>query len=428
MTQVRIRGRDATTFIGEEAVAFGTTAATMLPAFPVTTDESGGIDTSGLTTAENDVEDESVYLQDNKTTVQGLQSGPVKGYNIAFRPNTTQWASGVAVTDDYVGAALRMALGAEYPAVGATNGGDVLSAAAQTTTAVTVTTSGARFTIGEWVGVQTSLGLEFAQVINIAANVLTLNPALVGSPVATTGKVYGCKTWAPVQDNTRSATIQHAKAMNANYQYTANGCALNLAGLSLEIGKIPILSFDIESAAHTGPSAQSIATTVQTNPCAAPIAVRGSTVLFQASSATALRTSQYTLEAFAPKFMPLMGHAPGMGNDVQGKVACEVLGTRTLATIDLTLAADTAQFTNWSAQTDMMFLLLNTVGSGITRRATGLYVPTAQIVGEPKITVKGKRVIVDLTIRPRMNTTCTTSGLTSTADYFARAPYYLFAG
>jgi hypothetical protein len=428
MTQLRLRGRDAITNIGEEAVTFGTTAASMLPAQIISKDDTASVDVSGLMTEELTVDDESVDAHDVKTSVQGLQGGPVKGYATYLRPNATQWASGVAVTDDHLGCAMRCALGGEYPAVGATNGGDVLSAAAQTTTALTVTTSGARFAIGQWVGIQTSLGLEFAQVINIATNVLTVNPALVGTPVASTGKVYGLKTWAPCQDNTRSATIEHAKAGNANIQWRVNGCAMSLSGLSIETGKIPVATFDAISASHTGPQALSIATTVPANAMAAPISTKGATVLFQASSATALRSSPYTIEAWAPKFGATMAHVPGTGSDVQGKVASMYQAIREIFECGLTISVDTAQYTNWSAQTDMSLLVLNTIGSGITRRATGLYVPTAQIFGEVKTSTKGKRVVMDLNIRARLNTTTTTSGLSGNALNFAKAPFYIFAG
>ncbi len=429
MTQARIRGRDAVTRIGEEAVTFATTAASMLPAFLTTTDDSGGLDISGITTDELDVEDESVLMPDSKTTVQGLEGGDLKGFTMPLRPNTTQNAAAAVVVDDAMACALRCSLGGQYPAVGATNPGDILSGAAQTVTTLTVTTAGTRFAIGQWVGIETSLGLEFAQIINIASQVLTVNPALVGAPVATTGKVYGLTTWAPCQDNSRSVTVEKALAMSALHQHRFNGCKINLASLSLEIGKIPQLGFDIGVGSHTGPAALSVPVTVQTNPMAAPIAVKGSTVLLQASSASAVRTSQYTLEAFAPKFMPMNEHTPGMGGDTEGKVAVQVTGSRVLAGVDLTLSSDTVMdTTNWAAQGDQMFLVLNTFGSGTTRRASGFYMPTAQIVGKPKISVKGKRVIMNLSLRPKLNATTTIAGLTSTAMYFAYAPYYLFAG
>ncbi len=429
MTQVRIRGRDAVTLIGEEAVAFGTTAASMIRAFPVTTDDGGGVDVSGLMTAEEEVEDESVFLPDVKPTVQGLEGGPVKGYNVDLRPEGTQLISGVAVTDSYIGCAMRAAWGGEYPPVGQTNGGAVVAAAGSTTTSLVLTAGqGARVFVGEVVGVQTSNGLEFAQIVALATDTATLNPALIGTPTASTGIVVGCRTWGLSQDNTRSVTIEHAKAMNAAYQWRANGCCVNMSGLSLEIGKIPKLSFDIESASHIGPEALSISQAAAANPMAAPICVRGSTVLLVASSAAAVRTTQYTIEAFAPKFNPFMGHAPGMGNDIEGKVACQVLGTRSMAELALTVSADTSQFTNWSAKTLMGFYMFNLFGSGTTRRASGLIMPTCEIVGEPVISVKGKRTIMDFKLRPMLNTTTTTSGLSSTALYFAKSPVYVFTG
>jgi len=419
MAQVlTIRGRDASTFVGEEAT-FGTTP-TMTRAFPITGD-AGAVAVDGLTQEQLPVENESVYINDVQTDVHGYQGGtaPMELY---FAPNASQLTNATAVAEDDLGALLRCSLGAESPPVLQAEGGSTVAAAGSSTTSIVVAAGdGANFAVGQWIAPECTGALEPCYITAISTDTLSVKPTLSAIPTSTTGLVIGGRTYAYDQAQHRKMTWQHAKASNSAQQWTMNG-VLVTPEFMLENGKLPKFKFTGNIARWIGPSAQSIAVTAGTNPAAACISMRSPTVLFQPVS-TLTRTSQYALESFSVKLGVSREFAMGMGGDIEGKLEAVTTGDHELAIITLGLSGtDTVMdSSNWTSQTDMQLIIFAASGSLLTKRFVGVHVPCCFIRGKPKTVARGKRIAMELTLVAKLDTVPTaTTAMAKAAIRFFR--------
>lgn len=420
MAQVNtIVGRAEATYVGEEAVAFGTTAASLLRTFPVTSD-AGGLNVDGLAQDMVDVDDESVYLFDAKTPAFGLKGGTAKMQHYSHCDGTQLTQGSGAVADWPLGCLLRCSLGAEAPALATANPGELVAAAGSSTTQVTVTTSGARFVAGQWAAVEISGTIEPFYITSISGQNLAVRPTLSGTPTATTGIVVAGRTYAPDQANTKSMTWQKAMASDSAHQWTMNGVVVT-PEFMWEMGKIPMWTFNGNVATWTGPSAQSLSTAVGSQTGASKFTTRSSTVLFQPVS-TLTRTSQYSIRSMSIKLNSGREFVPGVGGDIEGKAGVITNGERKFAEIDLVLTgSDTVMdSSNWSSQTPMQLIVFSSNGSLLTKRLTGVHVPTCQIIGKPQFTRQGKQAATALKLMAQLDsvTTGTTAMATAPIRFF----------
>jgi hypothetical protein len=191
------------------------------------------------------------------------------------------------------------------------------------------------------------LGLEFAQVINIADERPDAEPCARRQSGGDDGQGLRAARRGHRSRTTRAAvTIQHAKAMNANYQYTCQRLCAEPGGPVARDRQDPD-----PVVRHRERSAHRTLGAVDRDD-GADESVRGARSRCADPRCCSRRRAPRRCgprstrsKPSAPKFMPTDGARArhGQRRAGQGRVRSP-RGTRTLATIDLTLAADTAQF------------------------------------------------------------------------------------
>lgn len=406
MSQTNLRGADAVTYAGEEAVAFGTLAASMQRCTPI----ADSVDVV-LMQDELEVEDESIYLHDKKTTVQGLKSSTIKcAYNAkALSARLTSSTLTVPVLYNV----MRCLIGGMSPASGATVGA-VASSPAGTATAVDVV-SAANINEGEFITGIVSGVTEIARVRSKATNTLTMMPGFSG--VLTSASAVGsCITLFPDESNTKTLSFQHGKVGYSSEQYQSLGVTGGFQ-LAIENGKILKINFDLMGA-DWSEGALSLTTTAGTDSMGAPFFCGNQRVLLQAYNTAA--PTQFVVEDVQIELNAGMSYVPAHGG-VQGKAGVMKTGQRLAAVIKVKIRADNDWIVNWAAQSLFQFFYTATSGSGTTRQHFAFNAPRCQIVGHPG-RVKGSenRQLYELTLHPQIDTSLSTALL--------RAPWAIGIG
>lgn len=406
MSQTNLRSADAVTYMGEEAVAFGTLAASMQRCTPIADSVECSLMQDEL---ENDAE--SIHLYDKQTTVQGLKSGTFKcGY---YAKALSGRLTSSTLTVPVLYNVLRCLVGGMSPASGATVGA-VAASPAGTATAVDVV-SAANINEGEFITGIVSGVTEIGRVRSKATNTLTMIPGF--SAVLTSASAVGsCITLYPDESNTKTLSVQRGLVGYASEQYQLLGCT---GGFSLRIANGQLLRFDLDLvAADWSQGALSLTTTAGTDSMGAPFLCGNQKVLLQAAATGA--PTQFNIDDVTIEINGGMTHIPAHGG-TQGKVGVMRTGQRLACVIKVKIRADVDWQTNWSAQSLYQFFYSATSGSGTSRQHLAFNAPRCQIVGNPVRTkLSENRVGYELTLHPQIDTSLSTALL--------RAPWAIGIG
>ena len=405
MAQVNILNKLAATYVGLETT-FGTRASTLYRAFPVA--DSTAVE---LTQTEAENEAESIYLYDYKNPVRGRKGGSVK-MSYHLRPYATQFSGSNAVTPHYLQQILKAGFGGHQVHSGSTAG------AGTTTTAVPVDAS-SRFAIGQYAIFSGSSGIEVAMITNISGSTLSVTPALSAAPTSGSS-VTNMDNFYPTEANTNSLTVQHAKAGDSSLQWEMRGCKVNALNLKLERDSIVMVDAELDVKTwSTG--ALGLSTAVGTETLEVPMVLKGATTIFQ-PAATTTRT-HYVLESLDIKTVLGNEYLPDMGG-TEGSAGVMRTGQTQFVEATVKFRMDTAQDVRWDAQTAMQLhcFVPFTNSSGYVRQiAVGI--PTCVIVGRPKITNDGGRLVMEVTVRGKLN-----SLTASQSTELGRSPFVVAIG
>ena len=403
MTQVNIRHSESASYAGIEST-FGTTPS-MTRIFPITSSVDPAVDQEEL-----DVDEESIYLADYKAPVKGLKSGNLK-FGCYAAPASTVLSAAASPSTPWLGTLLKALLGAELSAAGST------VASSGSATAVTVASGhGSRFAVGGWALFETGGAVEPGRISAIATDALTLDLA-ISAAATSSGIVSNCYQYYWTEGNTQALTIQHALIGDSAHQWTFNGCTGGW-GLKLDRNGLLRVDFDLKVASWTGPSAQSLTTTVGSNGMGSPWSMRDATCILQAYNTTT--RTHYPLHSVSCKFADGLEHIPELGG-VEGKTG--VMRTSGRKGTEFTVRFQSDQVrdaTDWVSRTVLQLVVMVPQGSGTSKRWFILDVPRAVIVGKPKLVKEGGFTLTEITLRPQINT----SGSTA----LARAPYKIAIG
>jgi len=417
MAQVDIRARDAATYLGVQASAIGT-APTFTRAFPVV----GSFDVSGIEQAHLANMDESVNLYDHRQPVLGLKAGRVKFdyYCKAVGGVTGRLDASGATATHPLGIALNAMFGSENAAVGS-----LVVAAGSTATIINVSVgTGANFPAGTIIAVEVTAGnYELTRVITRATDALTLRPIL-SAPPGDGLRVVNSYTYAPTENNAQSLGVRRALAGGATdiaaYEWQMLGC-IGKAKLTMQRNELMKWTFDLECATWTGPTAAGYSIAAATESTTAPFAVTGSTLtLFQLSSD--LTRTAYALKSVETELDFGMGYSEELGGTEGKTTAFRSKGGRPFGKATVRFRADRViDDTNWTNQNDHTLFCAATAGATTAQRWAGFDMPSAEIVGKPKMIEDGEQLWTELALESKTDTTTT-----GTATDRSRSPVRFF--
>lgn len=405
MSQSDIRTRDAATFVGLEST-FGVTptVARMFPVAGMTIEHS---------TAEVENETETVNLYDYQDPVLGMQDASAK-FDHYIAPYSAQYTSAQAPVTHSLGVLLKAGFGGHQA-----NTGSLVSGSASTTGSVNLPSGhGLRFAQGQLAGIQTTAGIEVRQVISIVGDALSVFPALSAAP--TTGSaVVNMDNFYPTETNAQSLHLQHAKAASSAHQWALSGCFVESMELSLTRNDLVKGTFNCKAAAFSTGSL-GLSTAVVSNPSAAPLVLKDAKCLLQpVSTTTALH---YPLKAHSVKLNFGLQHVEESGG-IEGKTSVARSGQRMFAEVTLKFRADPDSRAYWRNRTKMLVAIDDPYGAGATQRHVTVWMPSAIIVGEPKVVDNGNLLDVEITLRCKINQI-----ISSPSTDLARAPFILALG
>lgn len=403
MSQVNIRHSESATYVGIEST-FCTTPS-MTRCFPITS----GVDLEPVQ-AELENDEESIYLWDVKDPVKGLKDGKVK-VPCYLAPDSTALNAAATPATPWLGTFLKALLGGEQSGAGST----VASSGSGTTVSV-ASGHGSRFAVGTWGLFEVSGALEPGRISAISTDALTLDLAL-SAAATSSGLVYNTYCYYPTESNVQTLSVQHALIGNSSHQWTLNGCT---GGWDLKLDRNGLLrvDFDLMAATWTGPSSQSLTTTVGSNGMGSPWSMRDAVCILQAYNTTT--RTHYPLHSISCKFDSGMEFIPELGG-TEGKTGVMRTKGREFVTLTIRFQSDQARdATDWVSRTTLQCVVLVPQGSGTSKRWFILDVPRAIIKGKPKLIKEGGFTLTEITLVSKINTSGTTA--------LARAPFRLAIG
>lgn len=411
MSAVDISARAGASYLGIEST-FGS-APSVTRCFP----DTGS--TLVLTQANLPNNDERVRVKAHLKPVQGLKSGTAT-LKTKLRPDGTQLTTGASAATPWLGVALKAGLGGE-----ASGGGSTVQTSSTTTSLIVGTGHGSRFKIGTWIGVEVSGALEWARVVNVSTDTLTLVPALSGTPT-TSGVVVNSYCYFPTETNTQSLYFQHAKAQDSSASKYSLGGGLTGLKLTTQRGEYLSAEWSLQFVTWAAPTTDTVAVTTASDGMAAPVVMRNATTLLQAAATTSTKV-HYPIEVLDVELPQnlAMDYVKELGG-VEGNVGVMRAGEcRPWTKLKLTVRADSQLKTWYDAQTTLQFVLQVPAGSGTTTRAVILDVPSCVIVAMTTPKESGGMWRQDVMLEGLEDTTTTTSGLTGTNLDCALAPFRL---
>lgn len=421
MAQSNIITRERATYIGEEST-FGTTPSGSFPnamtrAFPL----GDGLILEGLAEEMLPVGDERVRRLDAIHPVHGLRIASKVGALKMLLKSTkaaAQLVDGASVAALTPALILNHALG---PAMA--NEGDVISGTASTTTVINVT-AGTRFVKGTFIAVEVAGQMEWAKIINIVTNALTIAPALSAAPITPGTIVRNLYNFAPAESHTNSLTIQQAFVGDATAQVTANGCYGDVSFDLPEFGKLPSMSLALTATNFTGPSSQSLSVASATDEMGPAFAWAPSVYLATSvNRATRLVCEGATIE-FANDWQ--MVRDPGATQTVSAVVNTGGRPTAVKATIKLRF--DSGYKTAFDADTAYQMIIVQRIGTGTSASFWIWELPVARLVAQPKLADMGSRLHMELSLEGLQDTTVTLASETGTELDYIKAPFRVAFG
>lgn len=390
MTQKNLVQRTAVTLVGLEST-FGVPGVGGTQVFP-----QGESFSDDRQQAELEVEDESVYLHDYKTTVLGLKSGGCK-FDLLVKPLSTILDSlAVAPTTSPNEIIAKALFGGELLNPGSL----VVASPSPTPTSFSVTPAdGAHFLTGQMLYVEVGGVLEPTVVASVSTDAITLALALSSAP-STGAKVVNAANYYPIAGNTRTLTVARAQVGDVNEQQIFSGCTGDLA-FGYDRGGLLKMSPDLKCADWQD-GALSIPTTYGADPQGPGFALKDAVTLLQPVGTTT--KTQYPVTKFSAKIGMGMVFVPEHGG-INGNTGVMRTGERMFCEIDLTVRADRDLIGYQTAKTPLRFLHVVPQGAGNTKRFAALHLPRCIVVGTPKPVVDGGRRLYNVKLRSQIDTT-----------------------
>lgn len=404
-----IASRVGATYLGIEST-FGTTSGTMVRCFP---DELPAL-TFAQANLANDDERERLFKA--LSPVQGLKSGAatlkVKQRCDATRldstatPSATPWA--------YI--PWKAGLGGEQYAAGTT-----CSASADANTITVASASGLK--VGGWIGVEVSgSALEYTRITNISSTTISVWK-LTGSPNTSSGKVINAYNYFPTQTNTQSLTLQHVKAQSTtNQRFTLLG-GYGGCKLTTQRGAYLSAEWSLKFADWSVPTSDSVSAASASDGMGAPLVMRNALCYLQAAGTNAV-FAHVPFETLDLELASDLGlaYTTELGG-VQGNVGVMRTGARPFAKAKLTLRPDTTFRTKYDAGTLVQLVVIVPYGSGLTKSAVVIDLPTCVIADAPQYKDSSGQWRQDVMLEAHEDSTTTSSGLTGTNLDQCLAPF-----
>jgi hypothetical protein len=420
VAQENVRTKEAATWVGVESTY--AEAATTVRCTPVANSVELAL---AQTEIKND--DQRVYAMDYVKPVRGLKSdGSGAKLKYYAKPPATQLSSAASAVTTPLSRLIKACGFAETLAAGST----VTAGSVPTTTEFSVTTGhgAARFAVGQWILVYTDDdGDRFTpvRITAIATDTLTVEPALPFAP-GTSADVYNMHNFYPDETSTTTVTVEHSYA-NTNYQTRMLGCAGMLDIATPRNGLIE-LGFDLKAATWTGPHALALSVTDANDGMQTPWVMKDAVCLVRRTNDTT--RTHYELHSFGVKLAGGPQHLPEYGN-VEGTsgVLWMPSDDRSFAQVTLKHRVDPTRDSgtdsgsldgNWYDQDAMQVTILVPRGTGTDTRWLVIDVPNGTIVGKPKFSNEGGRLMVEYVVFATIRA--------SAATVLARAPFVFAIG
>ena len=433
MAQTNIISRERATYLAEE-ITYGTlpTAPSTFPNVPTRVFPLGdGLILEGLAEEMLPVGDERVRRLDAIHPVHGLRIASKVGslkMLLKTTPAGAQLDAGAtpttyALTPRLV---LRHALGSEWA-----NEGDTISGSSSTPTVINVT-DGTRFKKGTFIVVEVTGEMEFAKITNISTNALTIAPALSAAPVLGTEIVRNLYNYCPAETHTSSLSVQQAFVGGGNSaQVTAFGCYGDISFDLPEYGKIPSMALALTASAFTGPSAQSIGVASASDEMGPAFTFSPSVYLATSvARATRLVCEGASIDYANDWQMVRDPGATASNGQLTTVDAVVSTGGRPVAVkASIKLRFDSGYSSAFTADTAYQMILVQKVGTGLTASFWIWELPIAQLVAQPKLTVIGDRLHMELMLEGIQDTLSLGSPAETGTDLdFLRAPFRVAFG
>lgn len=391
MAQVNVVSRQGRSYIGAETTF--DTLPTMVGLEP--------IDTPELTLEQEElpVTDTSIYQHDPIDPIKGLKKATAK-FTVGIRPNATLYNTASVPAAWWLSHVLKSAFGGHTQYAGQT------ISAASSATSFTVTT-GADAMVGTWCSVLVSGTYEPALITNRSGNVLTVFPALSGTPTATTNAFIGCDTFYPAEQFTTSYYFQHACVQDAtDSKYSLKGGRMDSIDFTTERGQLIKAMCNMAFIDWDGPtSADTVAVTQGTTVARANMAIAGATTLLQ-DKTTSTRT-HYVLESFKVNWKPGHIHIPDYGGS-QGNQGVMKLGDRNAGSVTLKIRFDASRdTTDWVNRTELQCICIVPIDATTSKRFVIFDMGTLVLVGKPPTADEGGRRIMTLNGMLKLDERCT---------------------
>lgn len=388
MSQSNIIQREQAVYFGEEST-FGATPAGSFPNAMTRTIVAEPITADGAVREMLDVNDVRVRRLDAIQPVQGLEIASKFSASMLLKqtPQSAQLTSSATAGSLTPRLWLRHALGQEFAQHGST-----VATGTSSTVFDVASGHGSRFRLGTLIAVQVSGQMEWAMVVNIATDTLTVAPALSGTP-ATSAIVRNLYNYAPAESHTNSLTAQIAYVGDSNAQYTFNGCHGGIKFNFGEFGKLVNMGIDLTSISFTGPSAQSLSTATASDEMGSAFPLAPS-VFFSSGAPT--RTTTLVCEKFSIEFDNAweMVRDPSATQTVNSVV--NVAGRPRAAKAMVTLRFDSDYGASFDAEDVYNFTIVQRVGTGTSASFWVWQMENVKLVAQPKLTKVGERLYMDL--------------------------------
>lgn len=276
---------------------------------------------------------------------------------------------------------------------------------------------------GSIIGVTINGVVEWTKITNIATATVTVSPALSGTP-ANGAAVRNFYTYAPAESHTSSLTWQFAFSGSSSAQYTVNGVACNVK-FSLAFGQLITYALEGVGAKYTGPTAQSITSSVVTDDMRAPFVMKGATLLFASAPDRATSFVCHSVEVDVPNQWQQV-RDPGGVETVNSVV--NVAGRPRAATAKIRIRFDSDIPAAFEAETGYSLWIVAPQGSGATQQFFIIEMGNVKMISRPKETKEGELLFLDFEVQALMDDQVTLASETGTDRDLILAPYRVAFG
>lgn len=344
--------------------------------------------------------DSSPLLLDEQLRVDGVFEGTAK-FKAKLKPFGTQITTTAPVTQPALFDLIECVLGGMQVGAG--------SAISTGTTSQVTVTSDTGFAIGQVVGISGSGDVQLAVVeTKPGSNVVTFWPN-VGTAV-TSGTLVNSYHGYVTDSDVKTFSYQHAYPDYSSEQQEYRGCIGKLSAEFSPNGLV-MLSADVTAAAGQQ-GALGLSTSVQSNPLATGGHAVKDAILYVQTAATTTRVN-YCVESFSVEYDPALEFTPCLTGTENKDGVVRTKG-RGVTKLMLTVKADNAEMTAWSARTVRRVLFGVPRGSGTTKRWVYVYMPKAVLVRAPKQKKEGGRLLYELEFHAQIDNTAAANSVAGT--------------